>query len=74
MYLHWKQNGRDRIWDLSEKNITRKLRKALRKAVEPGGIEDSLLMKATNVADMHHAIYYRIGENEFQHFEIRSTK
>jgi len=88
MYLHWNQNGRERVWDLSENNINRKLRKAVRialnklaKQVSDGtivsaGIVDaySKLCEAKNVADIHFAIYGLIGGNEFQSFEIRSTK
>lgn len=73
MYLHWNQNGTKRVWNLTEKNVSRKLRKALKKAVEPG-IQYANLCNAKNIADMHYAIYSLIGTPEFLSFEIKSEK
>ncbi len=74
MYLHWKQNDRQRVWDLSITGSTRKLRKSLKKAVERFSPEYEKLCRAKNVADLHLAIYALIGTPEFQHFEIKSTQ
>jgi hypothetical protein len=85
MFLHWNQNGTQRVWNLSEKNINRKLRKALKKAVlqyvglseraqQELGVQYANLCAAKNVADMHFAIYSLIGTPEFLFFEIKSEK
>ncbi|MNK14262.1 hypothetical protein D3C87_323620 [compost metagenome] len=71
MYLHWNQNGNLRLWNLSEKGVTRKLRKALKKATGPG-VQYANLINAKNIADMHYAIYGLIGTPEFLSFEIKS--
>jgi hypothetical protein len=71
VYLHWNQNGTQRVWNLSEKNINRKLRKALKKVVPPG-VQYANLCAAKNVADMHFAIYSLIGTPEFLSFEIKA--
>jgi hypothetical protein len=71
MFLHWNQNGTERVWNLSEKNINRKLRKALKKAVPPG-VQYANLCAAKNIADMHYAIYSLIGTPEFLSFEIKA--
>lgn len=73
MFLHWNQNGTERVWNLSEKNINRKLRKALKKVVPPG-VQYANLCAAKNVADMHFAIYSLIGTPEFLSFEIKSEQ
>lgn len=72
MFLHWNQNGTQRIWNLSEKNINRKLRKALKRNVEKDSNIYQRLCAAITVADMHCAIYGLIGTPEFTSFEIKS--
>lgn len=73
MFLHWNQNGKERVWNLSEKGITRKLRKALKKAAAPYLPEYEKVCQAKNIADMHYAIYGLVGSTpEFNSFEITS--
>lgn len=73
MFLVWVQNGKERVWNLSEKGITRKLRKALKNAVGPLCPEYDKLSRAKNVADMHYAIYTIIGATPaIQSFQIVS--
>lgn len=73
MYLHWINNGRERIWNLSETGITRKLRKSLKREVPNDSLVYERICKAKNVADLHLAIYPLIGMPEFEMFDIRST-
>lgn len=73
MFLVWNQNGNERVWNLSDKNINRKLRKALKKAAAPYSPEYENLCAAKNIADMHYAIYSLVGSTpEFSSFVITS--
>lgn len=72
MFLHWNQNGKQRVWNLSEKGVTRKLRKALKKVVPPG-VQYANVCAAKNVADIQWAVYSLIGTPEFLSFEIKSN-
>jgi hypothetical protein len=72
MYLHWNQNGNQRVWDLSMAGSTRKLRKSLKKNVPRDSLVYERLCRAKNVADLHLAIYPLIGTPEFASFDINS--
>lgn len=75
MFLFWNQNGKERVWDLSITGSTRKLRKALKKAVPLDSMAMERLQKAENISDLHHAIYYMVGRDDnFVSFEIKSEK
>lgn len=71
-YLHWNQNGKQRVWNLSMPRSTSKLRKALKKCVDIGSVEYLKLVASKNIADLHHAIYGLVGTPEFLSFEIKS--
>lgn len=72
MFLHWNQNGKERVWDLSITGSTRKLRKSLKKNVPRDSLVYERLCRAKNIADMHLAIYPLIGTTDFASFEIKS--
>lgn len=72
MYLRWNQNGVLRVWNLSAKGTTRKLRNSLKKAVGYGPIFEAL-SNAKTIADMHYLVYGLKGTSEFKEFEITST-
>lgn len=73
MFLVWVNNGNKRVWNLREKKVLSKLRKAVRKHVLDDKQALDRVNYAKNIAELNHAIYYKIGTPAFEYFKIVST-
>ena len=73
MYLVWQCNNVEKVYNLQEPKIRKKINKHVGYSMRKIGLDDNKFKGTYRLADAMLAVYYHIGEtSEFQRFEIVS--